>query len=49
MKRAFPNLFGSVGVRPVDHYTQDLLTVLQYIAPPRRKPSDGRPAHARHL
>jgi uncharacterized circularly permuted ATP-grasp superfamily protein len=33
MKRAFPNLFSSVGVRPVDHYTQDLLTVLQYIAP----------------
>ena len=33
MKRAFPNLFGSVGVRPVDHYTQDLLTILQYIAP----------------
>jgi len=34
MKRAFPNLFSSAGVRPVDHYTQDLLTVLQYIAPP---------------
>jgi uncharacterized circularly permuted ATP-grasp superfamily protein len=34
MKRAFPQLFSSVGVRPVDHYTQDLLTVLQYIAPP---------------
>jgi uncharacterized circularly permuted ATP-grasp superfamily protein len=33
MKRAFPSLFGSAGVRPVDHYTQDLLTVLQYIAP----------------
>ncbi|MCE0483368.1 MAG: circularly permuted type 2 ATP-grasp protein [Methylacidiphilales bacterium] len=33
MKRAFPHLFSSVGVRPVDHYTQDLLTVLQYIAP----------------
>ena len=33
MKRAFPNLFSSVGVRPVDHYTQDLLTVLQYTAP----------------
>ena len=33
MKRAFPQLFGSVGVRPVDHYTQDLLSVLQYIAP----------------
>ncbi len=40
MKRAFPNLFGSVGVRPVDHYTQDLLTVLQYIAPPNHAP-DG--------
>ncbi len=37
MKRAFPNLFSSVGVRPVDHYTQDLLTVLQYIAPPTDK------------
>ena len=33
MKRAFPHLFGSAGVRPVDHYTQDLLTILQYIAP----------------
>lgn len=40
MKRAFPNLFGSVGVRPVDHYTQDLLTVLQYIAPQNHAP-DG--------
>jgi len=38
MKRAFPNLFGSVGVRPVDHYTQDLLTILQYIAPPNGRP-----------
>jgi uncharacterized circularly permuted ATP-grasp superfamily protein len=38
MKRAFPNLFSSVGVRPVDHYTQDLLSVLQYIAPPGDKP-----------
>jgi uncharacterized circularly permuted ATP-grasp superfamily protein len=37
MKRAFPNLFSSVGVRPVDHYTQDLLTILQYIAPPTGK------------
>jgi uncharacterized circularly permuted ATP-grasp superfamily protein len=40
MKRAFPNLFSSVGVRPVDHYTQDLLSVLQYIAP---KNSDKPP------
>jgi uncharacterized circularly permuted ATP-grasp superfamily protein len=37
MKRAFPSLFGTAGVRPVDHYTQDLLTILQYIAP-----SNGR-------
>ncbi len=40
MKRAFPHLFSSVGVRPVDHYTQDLLSVLQYIAPPSSA-SDG--------
>ena len=41
MKRAFPGLFGAAGVRPVDHYTQDLLTVLQYIAPKtgRRTPT----------
>ena len=41
MKRAFPGLFGTAGVRPVDHYTQDLLTVLQYIAPKtgRRTPT----------
>ena len=38
MKRAFPHLFSSAGVRPVDHYTQDLLTVLQYIAPPGNNP-----------
>jgi len=37
MKRAFPNLFSSVGVRPVDHYTQDLLSVLQYVAPATAK------------
>ena len=40
MKRAFPHLFSSVGVSPVDHYTQDLLSVLQYIAPPSSA-SDG--------
>lgn len=40
MKRAFPNLFSSAGVRPVAHYTQDLLTVLQYIAPRATSP-DG--------
>jgi uncharacterized circularly permuted ATP-grasp superfamily protein len=33
MKRAFPSLFGSSGVRPVAHYTQDLLAILQHVAP----------------
>lgn len=33
MKRSFPNLFEQVGVRPVDHYPQELLKMLQYIAP----------------
>ncbi len=33
MKRVFPQLFARYGVRPVDRYAQDLLEVLQYIAP----------------
>ena len=33
MKRAFPSLFESVGVRPVDHYPQELLRVLKHVAP----------------
>ncbi len=33
MKRAFPNVFERIGVRPVDHYCEELLSVLQYIAP----------------
>jgi uncharacterized circularly permuted ATP-grasp superfamily protein len=34
MKRAFPQLFSRYGVRPVDRYAQDLLDVLEHIAPP---------------
>lgn len=34
MKRTFPGLFESVGVRPVDHYPQELLKVLEHVAPP---------------
>ncbi len=49
MKRAFPHLFSSVGVRPVDHYTADLLTVLQYCAPRGKPQPDRRTTHARHL
>ena len=33
MKRSFPQLMESAGVRPVDHYPQELLKMLQYIAP----------------
>jgi uncharacterized circularly permuted ATP-grasp superfamily protein len=33
MKRTFPSLFEQVGVQPVDHYPQELLKALQYIAP----------------
>ena len=33
MKRAFPSLFESVGVRPVDHYPEELLKVLKHVAP----------------
>jgi uncharacterized circularly permuted ATP-grasp superfamily protein len=34
MKRSFPDLFERIGVRPVDHYPQELLKMLKYIAPP---------------
>ncbi len=34
MKRSFPEIFESVGVRPVDHYPAELLKVLRHIAPP---------------
>jgi len=33
MKRTFSHLFESIGVRPVDHYPQELLKMLKYIAP----------------
>jgi uncharacterized circularly permuted ATP-grasp superfamily protein len=33
MKRVFPGLFAKYGVRPVDRYPQELLSVLRYIAP----------------
>lgn len=33
MKRVFPKLFGQHKVRPVDHYAQELMNLLQYIAP----------------
>jgi len=33
MKRTFPAMFERVGVRSVEHYPQELLKMLQYIAP----------------
>ncbi len=33
MKRAFPNLFRSAGVRPVENYTDELRNTLQHVAP----------------
>jgi len=33
MKRAFPNFFPLAGVRPVEHYSEELLKTLQYVAP----------------
>ena len=33
MKRAFPAMFEGIGVRPVEHYPQELLKCLQHIAP----------------
>ena len=37
MKRIFPELFRKCGVRPIDHYSQALLSTLRALAP------DGRP------
>ena len=40
MRRAFPNLFQSYGVRPVEGYSDELLKALLHIAPARSdKPS----------
>ena len=33
MKRTFPGMFEEIGVRPVEHYPQELLKMLQYTAP----------------
>src|SRR5262249_15646871 len=33
MKRAYPAMFESIGVRAVEHYPQELLRMLQHIAP----------------
>ncbi|HEY3915469.1 MAG TPA: circularly permuted type 2 ATP-grasp protein [Verrucomicrobiae bacterium] len=33
MKRSFPDMFERIGVRPVEHYPQELLKMLHYTAP----------------
>ncbi|TAE77337.1 MAG: circularly permuted type 2 ATP-grasp protein [Verrucomicrobia bacterium] len=35
LKRAFPNLFESLGVRPVDSYPRELLEMLHHVSPHR--------------
>lgn len=35
LKRAFPRLFGAMGVRPVDAYPRELLSMLHHISPHR--------------
>ena len=47
MKRTFPQMFESIGVRPVEDYPRELLRMLQHIAPAGRGRSDGGAAHAR--
>src|SRR5271165_1180471 len=37
MKRVFPELFGTAGLRPIDHYAEVLLSTLRALAP------EGRP------
>jgi uncharacterized circularly permuted ATP-grasp superfamily protein len=39
MRRAFPNLFQSYGVRPVESYGDDLLKTMLHLAPGKDKPS----------
>ena len=39
MRRAFPNLFQSYGVRPVETYGDDLLKALLHLAPGKDKPN----------
>src|ERR1700756_5938910 len=36
MKRIFPQLFQSYGVRPIEHYSQALLSTLRSLAPEGR-------------
>ncbi len=43
MKRAFPDMFRSSGVQPVESYPQELLKVLQYVSPPAAQ-NDGPPS-----
>ncbi len=49
MRRAFPNLFQSYGVRPVEGYSEGLLKTLLHIAPEQEREAERRPADARRL
>ena len=49
MRRAFPNLFQSYGVRPVEGYPKTLLKSLRAHRPAARRQAQRRPADARGL
>jgi hypothetical protein len=49
MKRTFPQLFSSYGVRPIEHYPQLLLATLRSLAPEGRPGAEYRAAHAGRL
>ena len=49
MKRTFRGMFESIGVRPVEHYPQELLKMLQSHRAGRRRRPDRGPAHAGRL
>ena len=49
MKRTFPQVFDGLSILPVEDYPEQLLEMLQYIAPPDVARSDRRGADAGHL
>ena len=49
MKQIFPALFRKYGVRPIEQYSQALLSTLRSLAPDGRSDSDHRAAHAGRL
>ena len=49
MKRTFPQMFDGLSILPVEDYPEQLLKMLQYIAPDATSRADGRGADPGHL